>query len=58
MWDQDVFSANDSIGECNISLDLLLRQAYLKRESNPKITLRSKKKQKILVKYDAFKLAW
>jgi len=43
MWDQDIFTANDSIGECNISLDLLLRQAYLKRETNPKITLRASK---------------
>jgi len=40
MWDQDVFSASDSIGEVNFSLDLLLRHAYLKREEIPRIILR------------------
>jgi len=40
MWDQDVFSASDSIGEVNFSLDLLLRHAYLHREDIPRIILR------------------
>eukprot|EP00485_Elphidium_margaritaceum_P004276 CAMPEP_0202695866 /NCGR_PEP_ID=MMETSP1385-20130828/9321_1 /ASSEMBLY_ACC=CAM_ASM_000861 /TAXON_ID=933848 /ORGANISM="Elphidium margaritaceum" /LENGTH=1764 /DNA_ID=CAMNT_0049351945 /DNA_START=35 /DNA_END=5329 /DNA_ORIENTATION=- len=40
MWDQDVFSASDSIGEINFSLDLLLRHAYLKKDEIPRIILR------------------
>jgi len=41
MWDRDVFSANDSIGEVNFNLDLLLTHVFLKREELPKIILRN-----------------
>lgn len=40
MWDQDIIGANDSIGEINFSIDLLLRQAYLKKDELPRIILR------------------
>jgi len=40
IWDQDVFAASDSIGEVNIALDLLLKQAYLQRINKPRLILR------------------
>jgi len=40
MWDQDIFTASDSIGEVNIALDLLLKQAYLQRINKPRLILR------------------
>jgi hypothetical protein len=46
MWDQDIFSASDSIGEVNFSLDLLLRHAYLKREEISKIILRKEQSKR------------
>jgi len=40
LWDQDIFSANDSIGEAIMSFDMILRKLWLYRETKPKLILR------------------
>jgi hypothetical protein len=51
LWDQDIFSASDSIGEVNVSLDMLLATAYVNREEKPRLILRKDQTKRFMLDF-------